>query len=255
MGVLNVTPDSFSDGGKFLSLDKAIEHAKKMIYEGADIIDVGGESSRPGSAPVSEEEELRRVLPVIEQLAKENVRISIDTYKPKVAEACIKMGATIVNDIGGLSNPAMIQVVAEHKVGVIIMHMQGKPKSMQQDIHYGDLVDDIKHFFQDKIAAAKEAGVEEIILDPGIGFGKTVEHNLLLLKRLEEFSSLGYPLLIGTSRKSFIGKVTGAEVDDRLPGSIASNVIGILHGASIIRVHDVKKCKQAAMMADAVKNV
>jgi dihydropteroate synthase len=269
MGVLNVTPDSFSDGGKFVDVEKAVQHAQFMIQQGADIIDVGGESSRPGSDPVSEEEELQRVLPVVQRLVQEskvqegNTLFSIDTYKPKVAEACLQAGVHIVNDINGLRNPEMIEVVAEHNtqhkqspVPVIIMHMLGNPKTMQvqENITYDDVVEDIKMFFKERIQAAKAAGIQDIILDPGIGFGKTVEHNLQILKRLGEFRELGCPLLMGSSRKSFIGKLTGAEVDDRLPGSIASMTVAVLNGASIVRVHDVQETKQAVQVVQAIRD-
>lgn len=254
MGVLNVTPDSFSDGGKFIDTSRAVEHAQEILAAGADIIDIGGESSRPGSDPVSDEEELERVLPVIETLKKQtNAYISIDTYKSKVANACLEHGVQMVNDITGLTDDRMIEVVAAHHVPVVIMHMQGKSKTMQTDPHYEDVVGEIKKFFETQIEKATKAGITELILDPGIGFGKTFEHNMTLLKHLREFTSFGYPLLVGTSRKSFIGKITGQEVDDRLEGTIASNVIAIMNGAHIIRVHDVKELKAAALVADAIR--
>ncbi|MDP2637362.1 MAG: dihydropteroate synthase [bacterium] len=255
VGILNVTPDSFSDGGLFFDKEKAIAHAKKMIQEGADIIDIGGESTKPGSDSVSEEEELKRVKPIIERLRKETaVPISIDTYKPRVAEECLKMGAQIVNDVTGLRNEEMIQVVARYKAPVVLMHMKGVPKSMQEDPTYTDVVQEIKEFFKERIWAAREAGIQDIILDPGIGFGKTLKHNLQILKRLGEFKELGYPILVGTSRKSFIGKLTGdSSVEDRLEGSIASMVIAIMNGATLVRVHDVKPAKRAIQISDAIK--
>jgi dihydropteroate synthase len=256
MGILNVTPDSFSDGGDFIDVDKAVQRAKQMVDEGADIIDVGGESSRPGSDPVSEEEELRRVKPVIEKLSKEiKVPISIDTYKPSVAEECIKAGASIVNDISGLRDKKMIEVAAKHKVSVVIMHMLGEPKTMQEEISYNDVVDDIKNFLKERISAAKVAGITDIMIDPGIGFGKTTEQNLLILKKLKEFKTLNCPVLIGTSRKSFIGNITNSPVDQRLEGTLASISIAIMNGADIIRVHDIKECKRAAQIAAAIRDV
>ena len=254
MGVLNVTPDSFSDGGRYFdNLEAAVTHAKKMVAEGADIIDVGGESSRPGSEPVSEEEELRRVLPIIKRLAKEiSVPISIDTYKPPVAEACLQAGASIVNDITGLASPDMAAVVAKHKAVIIIMHMQGQPKTMQVNPQYQDIIKDISTFFKQQIAVAKKAGISEIILDPGIGFGKSIENNLAILKHLSEFKKLKLPVLVGPSRKSFIGKITGAALEDRLPGTIAAIVAARMNGASIVRVHDVAECKQALQIVDAI---
>jgi len=255
VGILNVTPDSFSDGGLFFDTEKAIAHAKEMIQEGADIIDIGGESTKPGSVPVSEEEELRRVKPIIERLRKETtVPISIDTYKPRVAEECLKLGVQIVNDVTGLRNEEMIRVVAQYKAPVVLMHMKGMPKSMQENPVYTDVVQEIKEFFKERIQAAREAGIQDIILDPGIGFGKTVEHNLQILKRLGEFKDLGYPILVGTSRKSFIGKLNdGAPVEQRLEGSLASMVIAIMNGATMVRVHDVKPAKRAIQIADAIK--
>jgi len=253
MGILNVTPDSFSDGGQFFDVEKAVVHAKQMAADGADIIDIGGESSRPGSDPVSEEEELRRVLPVVERLLEEvGVSLSIDSYKPRVVEECLKRGVHIVNDIEGLRNDGMIDVVARYNVPVIIMHMLGKPKTMQQGIVYSDVVVDIKIFFEKQVTKAKEKGVNYIILDPGIGFGKSVEHNLELLHRLDEFLDMGCPLLVGTSRKSFIGLLTGAQSSDRLAGSIASSLMALERGASILRVHDVSEMKQALTIWSAV---
>ncbi|MAG72817.1 dihydropteroate synthase [archaeon] len=253
MGILNVTPDSFSDGGLYVNAEKAVMHAKEMVAEGADIIDVGGESSRPGSDPVSVEEELRRVLPVIERLVQEvNVPISIDTTKWQVAAKCLEAGAHILNDISGLADDKMIDVVAKYNVPVCIMHMQGIPKVMQQNPAYGDVITDIITFFEERIQKAKNAGISQLILDPGIGFGKKLEHNLTILKRLNEFTTLGYPLLVGTSRKSFIGKISNVQADDRLEGTIASNVIAVMNGANIIRVHDVKESKRAMEVVDAV---
>ena len=254
VGILNVTPDSFSDGGEHFSTDMALAHAEKMAAEGADIIDVGGETSRPGSEPVSEEEELRRVIPVIERLTAEkfSLPISIDTYKPKVAEEALAAGASILNDITGLTNPGMRAVAGHAKAPVILMHMQGAPKTMQENPTYTDVIADIKEFFETQIALAKKDGITDIILDPGIGFGKTLEHNLLIIKRLREFTDLGFPILVGPSRKAFIGTLTGgAPVSDRLEGTLAAAVMARMNGASYFRVHDVKACRRALQIADA----
>ncbi len=256
MGVLNVTPDSFSDGGMFINLDKAVEQAKRMVKDGANIIDIGGESSRPGSGPVSEKEELKRVKPVIQTLVKEiKVPISIDTYKPKVAKECLKLGVNIVNDISGLRNKEMIKIVAKYKTPVVIMHMKGIPKNMQENPTYEDVVNEIKEFLEERINEAKKSEINDIIIDPGIGFGKATEHNLQILKRLNEFKTLGCPILVGPSRKSFIGNITGLPVNERLEGTLASISIAIINGANIIRVHDVKECKRAVQIADAIRFV
>jgi dihydropteroate synthase len=256
MGILNVTPDSFSDGGFFNTLDAAVAHAKKMVTDGADVIDVGGESSRPGSEPLSEEEELARILPVVQRLVHEvSVPISIDTYKPGVADACLKAGAHLINDITGLTNKNMRTVAAENNVPVVIMHMQGSPKVMQHNPVYQDVLGEINAFFQRQINAARNAGVPHVIIDPGIGFGKTVEHNLLILRHLDIFKSLGCPLLVGPSRKSFIGTITGLPVNERLEGTIAAVTVAVMSGASIVRVHDVKECKRALQLVDAIRGV
>lgn len=254
MGVLNVTPDSFSDGGLFLDAERAIAQAQRLVEEGADIIDVGGESSRPGSDPVSEEDELKRVGPVVESLAAQlNVPVSIDTYKPSTADRCLALGATMLNDITGLRDTAMREVAARHDVPTVIMHMQGEPKTMQAEPTYGDVVSEVKDFLAQRVRDAQATGVRQVIIDPGIGFGKTVAHNMTLLKRLGEFNDLPYPLLVGVSRKSSIGAVTGAPVDERLPGSLAATAIAVLNGANIVRVHDVKECKQAVQVAEAIR--
>lgn len=253
MGILNVTPDSFSDGGLFLDVDKAVARGVRIVEEGADIVDIGGESSRPGSEPVTLEEEMKRVLPVIEKLVKEiDVPISIDTYKPEVAQAALAAGAKMVNDISGLRNNGMMQVIAEHGIPVVIMHIQGEPKTMQESPQYENVVEDIKGFFRNRIEEAQKAGIKDIIIDPGIGFGKTLEHNLEILRQLADFKELGYPILVGPSRKSFIGTITGLEVDDRLEGTIAACVMSAMNGASVVRVHDVKECHRALQVVDAV---
>lgn len=255
MGVLNITPDSFSDGGLFVDLGKAAAHAKQMLKDGADIIDIGGESTRPYSKAISEEEELKRVQPVIEKLLKEtNAPLSIDTYKPKVAEKCLESGAHLVNDITGLGNKEMLKVIARHNAPVVIMHMKGVPKNMQENPVYKDVVEEIKGFLSDRVSKAQKAGIDKVIIDPGIGFGKTREHNLQILKRLNEFRDLGCPILVGPSRKSFIGNITGLPVNERLEGTLASVVIAVMNGANIVRVHDVKECKRAVQIADAVKH-
>lgn len=257
MGVLNITPDSFSDGGLFFDEGKAVARAKEMVQEGADIIDIGGQSTRPNAQEISPEEELKRVRPVIERLVKEvSVPLSIDTYKFQVAKECIELGVQMVNDITGLRDPRMGEVIARHKIPVVIMHMQGTPETMQKNPIYGDVVNDIKEFFKERIQAARKAGIQDIVLDPGIGFGKTIEHNLQILRRTGEFQELGCPTLIGTSRKSFIGKLTGdLPVEERLEGTIASTVIAVMNGASLVRVHDVKAVKRALQITDAIKYV
>jgi dihydropteroate synthase len=259
MGILNVTPDSFFDGGQFFHLESALGHARRLIREGADILDIGGESSRPGAQPVPEEEELRRVVPVIRAIRQESaVPISVDTYKAAVAEAALEAGANIVNDISALRfDSRMVEVVARAGVPVVLMHMRGEPRTMQQNPVYADVVREIKEFFAERIAFARAHGIEKILIDPGIGFGKTVEHNLEILRRLGEFRELGCPILIGVSRKSFIGRLCGTAENplppsERLEGTIASNVIAVLNGAQIVRVHDVAAHKRALAIVDAI---
>jgi len=256
MGILNVTPDSFSDGGLFAKVEAAVEHAENMVAQGADIIDVGGESSRPGADTVSVEAEKARVLPVIERLVGTvEVPVSIDTYKSSVARDALSMGACIVNDITALrGDPDMASVVAEAGAPVILMHMKGTPKDMQLDPHYDSLISEITSFLRTRIQAAIDAGIpqNQIIIDPGIGFGKKVEHNLEIIRRLREFKSLGKPILIGTSRKSFIGKVLGLSTDDRLEGTAATIAVAIANGADIVRVHDVKEAARVVRMTDAI---
>lgn len=254
MGILNVTPDSFSENGLFFNQKKAIEHARQMVKDGAQLIDVGGESTRPGSLQTPEKEELRRVKPVIEALAKEiDVPISIDTYKPRVAEESIKAGASMVNDITGLASKGMLNAVKKYQVPVVVMHMKGKPKTMQKNPQYKDVVKEIKKFFKEKIAIARKAGIKDVIIDPGIGFGKTTKHNLQIIKRLKEFKELQCPILIGPSRKSFIGSITSLPVDERLEGTLAAVAISVINGANIVRVHDVKECFRAVKIADAIR--
>ena len=255
MGIVNITPDSFSDGGKYLHAEAAVQHAKRLVTEGADILDLGAETTKPGSDPVTEEEELKRLLPVLDALLKDQeikIPISIDTYKPKVAEECLKRGAHIINDVTGMQNPKMREIVAQYHVPVIIMHMQGSPKTMQQNPQYEDVVDDIINFLDQQIKVCQAEGITQIICDPGIGFGQAVEQNLEILKRLKEFEILNVPIMVGTSRKSFIEKTVGGNTDDRLEGTIASNVVALLNGAQIFRVHNVKECKRALDLAAAI---
>lgn len=253
MGILNVTPDSFSDGGRFLDHDKAKNRALEMEENGADIIDIGGESTRPGAEKVELDVELERTIPVIEALRKETeIPISIDTYKSAVAKEALDAGANIVNDISALRfDPGLGELVGEREVPIILMHMQGKPKTMQKNPTYEDPVGDIKAFLNDRIEEAVELGIsrDKIIVDPGIGFGKKYEDNYEILRRLEEFETLNAPLLLGTSRKSFIGDTLDLPTDERVEGTIASNVVGVLKGASILRVHDVKENHRALKVA------
>ncbi len=257
MGVLNVTPDSFSDGGLFFDKEKAIAHGLRMVEEGADFIDIGGESTRPGSKPIELEEELRRVIPVVESLSREvDVPISIDTFKSTVAERAIEAGAEIINDISGLHfDPDLGKVAVKEDVPLILMHTRGTPETMQKDVHYDSLFSEILQYLKESIQRAESAGLEpqQIIIDPGIGFGKTLEDNLLIIKNLSEFRILGKPILLGTSRKSFIGKILNAEVNDRLEGTLSSIAICALNGAHIIRCHDVLQAKKAIAVADAIR--
>ncbi len=255
MGILNVTPDSFSDGGLFNDVDTAVTHGKKMVTDGVDIIDIGGESTRPGATPLSEKEELARILPVITQLLEEvSVPISIDTYKPHVADVCLKVGAHLINDITGLINPEIRKIAAKHNAPVVIMHMKGTPKTMQQNPAYQDLLREITTFFQEQTTIARKEGIQQIIIDPGIGFGKTVEHNLQILKHLEIFKTLHCPICVGPSRKSFIGTITGLSAKERLEGTLAALTISIMNGANIVRVHDVNECNRAIQVIDAIRS-
>ena len=259
MGVLNVTPDSFSDGGRYFDQDKAIAHGMRMVEEGADLIDVGGESTRPGSKPLALEEELKRIIPVIETLAgKVDVPISIDTYKSAVASRAIDVGAQIINDISGLHfDPAVAKVAAKQDTPLVLMHIRGTPETMQKEVHYPSLLSEILQSLRESIQKAESYGVDpdQIIIDPGIGFGKNLEHNLLIIKHLSEFRVLGKPILLGTSRKSFIGKILNAEVDQRLEGTLSTIAIGVLNGAHIIRCHDVLPARKVIAVADAIRKV
>ena len=259
MGIVNVTPDSFSDGGKFAATNLAIEHALKLAEEGADILDIGGESTRPNATPVSLQEELDRVIPVIEALVKQfkqvNIPISIDTYKPQVMQAAIAAGASMVNDIRALQEDGALETVAKTNVGICLMHMQGTPKTMQQNPQYNDVVNDVKEFLAARLQASIHAGVAKnrILLDPGFGFGKTREHNVTLLQNLESFADLSQPLLVGLSRKSVLGQMTGNDVNARLYASIAASVIATMKGAKILRVHDVKATVEALKVVSAIQ--
>jgi dihydropteroate synthase len=255
MGVVNVTPDSFSDGGLYLDPGAAIAHGEELVRDGAEILDVGGESTRPGAAEVNAEEELARVEPVVNGLAGGEAVVSIDTSKAVVAEAALDGGAEIVNDVTALrGDPEIGALCAERGAGLVLMHMRGNPRTMQENPVYEDVVDDVKAFLSERMEAAVAAGVDEerVWLDPGIGFGKTLEHNLELLRRLGELRALGRPLVIGTSRKSFIGKVDGSPPGERLGGTIASSVLAAAEGADVLRVHDVAEVAQALKMAQAI---
>ncbi len=256
MGIINRTPDSFSDGGNFLDLEIAASAALEMVHSGADIIDIGGESTRPGAFSVSADQEMDRVLPLIERLSKETEAIiSIDTNKARVAEAALNCGASLINDITGLrGDPEMAGVVARHGVPVVIMHIKGTPSNMQNEPKYDNLIEEIIAYFNESIRIADSAGIDrdKIIIDPGIGFGKRLEHNLRILKELYRFKILGRPIMIGTSRKSFIGQILGAGVTGRLMGTAASTALAIANGANIIRVHDVKELTEVARVTDSI---
>ena len=255
MGVVNVTPDSFFDGGRFLRFDHAVGHAIDLVEHGADILDVGGESSRPGSDPTPEQEELERVAPVIRELVRTvSVPISIDTYKPSVARACLALGAKIVNDITGFEDAEMRRVTAEAGAAAVIMHMRGTPKTMQREIEYTDVVGEIREYLLGQAEALRAAGVTDIAIDPGIGFGKTAAHNFEILNRLGELANAGYPVLVGPSRKSFLGSLpSNLPPEDRLEGAIAACCAAVMHGARIVRVHDVQACKRAVEVIDRVR--
>lgn len=263
MGIINLTPDSFSGDGLYQGTRQAaqgtsiIDFVQKMVKDGADIIDVGGESTRPGARPISVQEELKRTIPAIKILAKKiKVPISIDTYKPEVAKQALDNGAAMVNDITGLRNSEMIKVVAKYKAAVVITHMQGNPQTMQNNPKYVSLTDEIIEYLEKSISRAVEQGInnEKILIDPGIGFGKALGHNLEILKSLREFKILGRPVLIGPSRKSFIGKILKVEPEDRLSGTVSSCLLAVSNGADMVRVHDVKEVKQALRIADAILN-
>ena len=258
MGILNITPDSFSDGGKYLTLNEALKRAHEMIEEGVDIIDIGGESTRPGSEPVSLDEELKRIIPIIEALKKDSdIAISVDTYKPQVMKEAIDRDVAMINDVYALRQPGAIDVIKHSKVGVCLMHMQGTPQTMQINPHYTNVVSEVKSFLEARANDLVSEGVEKsrMILDPGFGFGKTFEHNITLLQHLESFKSLKLPLLVGLSRKSFIRKILNGEHDDHLSGSIAAAIFSVIKGAKILRVHDIKETKSALNIINVAQGI
>jgi dihydropteroate synthase len=254
MGIVNVTPDSFSDGGRYLDPEAAIAHGRELRAAGADILDVGGESTRPGAAAVGAREEAARVLPVIEALAADGARVSVDTSKAEVAAAALDAGAEIVNDVTALTDPAMASLCAAAGGGLVLMHMKGTPRTMQDDPAYDDVVAEVREFLAERIEVATAAGVdrERIWVDPGIGFGKTVDHNLELIARLDRIADLGRPVVIGASRKNFIGAITGRPVEERLGGSLAAAVVAAAGGAGVLRVHDVAATVEALRVADPI---
>ena len=254
MGVVNVTPDSFSDGGSFLDTAAAVAHGRRLRAEGADLLDIGGESTRPGAEPVGESEEIARVVPVVRALAQEGARVSIDTMKLAVAEAAVQAGASYVNDVSAFTaDPELAGFVASARVDCCLMHMRGEPRTMQDDPRYEDVVDDVRAHLEQRMEFAIREGVREerIQVDPGIGFGKTIEHNLELLRRLDEIVTLGRPVVVGTSRKSFLGRLTGRDVTERVPGTIATNVLALERGARVFRVHDVAAVRDALVVTAA----
>ena len=258
MGILNITPDSFSDGGKYLTLNEALKRAHEMIEEGVDIIDIGGESTRPGSEPVSADEELKRIIPIIEALKKDSdIAISVDTYKAEVMKEVIDMDVAMINDIYALSQSGAIDVIKHSKVGICLMHMQGTPQTMQINPQYTNVVNEVKLFLEARANDLVSEGIDKsrMILDPGFGFGKTFEHNIELLQHLESLQSLKLPLLVGLSRKSFIRKILSGEHDDHLSGSIAAAIFSVIKGAKILRVHDVKETKSALKIINVAQGI
>lgn len=258
MGILNITPDSFSDGGQYLTLDEALKRAHQMIEEGVDIIDIGGESTRPGSEPVSADEELKRITPIIEALKKKSdIAISVDTYKPQVMKVVIGMDVAMINDVYALSQSGAIDIIKQSHVGICLMHMQGTPKTMQQNPHYTNVVSEVKLFLEARAKHLMSEGIDKsrIILDPGFGFGKTFEHNIELLQQLESFQTLKLPLLVGLSRKSFIRKILNSDYDDHLSGSISAAIFSVIKGAKILRVHDVKETKSALKIINIAQGI
>ncbi len=255
MGVVNVTPDSFSDSGRFLGTQQAVEYARILIEEGADILDIGGESSRPGAEPVGLDEELRRVMPVLEKLGGLPVPVSVDTCKPEVMRRAIAAGAAMVNDINALREPGALEAVAEGQAAVCLMHMQGEPRIMQQDPHYADVVSEVTAYLARRVKAARQAGIarERIVVDPGFGFGKKTGHNLELLRGLPRIAGLGQPVLVGLSRKSLLGKITGKPVADRVFASVAAALLAVERGAALVRVHDVAATRDALLVLNAIE--
>lgn len=257
MGVLNITPDSFSDGGKFMDVNEALSHARQMVEDGADFIDVGGQSSRPGADEISVEEEIKRVMPVISELKKSvDIPVSIDTYRSEIADEALSAGALIVNDISGFRiDQNMLKVIAKHKATAVAMHMKGMPKNMQDSPQYDNVVKEVGAFFEDVVWRVNVENITQLILDPGIGFGKNVEHNMALIKNIVELKKLDCPIMIGVSRKSMIEKLVGGRTGDRLEGTVALNTIAILNGVQVIRVHDVKAGVRTARIVDEYKKV
>lgn len=255
MGVINVTPDSFSDGGLLSSSAAAIEHGRRLAAEGADILDVGGESTRPGAAPVLADDELRRVLPVIEGLRGLDVPLSVDTSKPAVMAEVLRSGADMINDVAGFRAPGALEAVAGSAAALCVMHMQGEPRTMQANPHYADVVSEVADFLAQRAEAAQSAGIARarIAIDPGIGFGKTLEHNLELLRNLGKLASRGWPVLIGVSRKSMLGKITGRATSERVHASVAAALLAVINGATIVRVHDVRATRDALDVYDAIR--
>jgi len=256
MGVVNVTPDSFSDGGHFLQAQAAVDHARRLIEEGADLLDVGGESTRPGAAPVTLDEERRRVLPVIEALSGAGVPLSVDTQKPELMREAVAAGATLINDVNGFEAPGALAAVAGSDCAICIMHRQGDARTMQQAPQYSDVVAEVDAWLRQRAAAAEQSGIvrDRIVVDPGFGFGKTLEHNLALLRGLEVIAAAGYPVLTGLSRKSMIGALTGKPVGERMAGSVAAALLAAQRGAAILRVHDVAATRDALAVWSAVKS-
>jgi dihydropteroate synthase len=255
MGVINVTPDSFSDGGRFFSVTAAVAHARQLIAEGADLLDVGGESTRPGAAVVTLDEERRRVLPVLEALADAGVPLSVDTQKPELMCEAVAAGAVMINDVNGFEAPGALAAVAGSDCAICIMHKQGNPQTMQQAPQYADVVADVRDYLRQRIAAAEQAGIsrDRMVIDPGFGFGKALDHNLELLRRLDVIAALGVPVLAGLSRKSMIGTITGRDAGDRVAGSVAAALLAVQRGAAIVRVHDVAATRDALAVWKAVK--
>ena len=255
MGIVNVTPDSFSDGGRFGSVEAAVQRARQLIDEGADILDIGGESTRPGAAPVAAAEELDRVLPVLERIADSPVPLSIDTYKPEVMVAALAAGASMVNDVKALREPGALDAVVSSDAAVVLLHMRGTPQTMQLEPNYGDVVGEVCAFLHDRIAVCEAAGIdrERIVVDPGFGFGKTKAHNIELLRHLEKVTVLGLPVLAGLSRKSVLGTITARNVGERVPSSVAAALVAVYRGAAIVRVHDVGATRDALAVYGAIE--
>jgi dihydropteroate synthase len=255
MGILNVTPDSFSDGGRFLAPEAAIARAQQMIKEGADILDIGAESTRPNAEPVPADRELARLLPVIEALGGIGVPLSIDTSKPEVAAACLAAGARIINDVTGLRHPEMAPTIARHNAACVIMHMRGTPQTMDSQTSYGDVVAEVLSFLSERVALARASGISDLAIDPGIGFAKQIHHNFEILRRFAEFNALGLPVVAGPSRKRFLGTLADMEpVENRVDGTVAAVTIAVLNGAKVIRVHDIAPARRAIAVAQAVRN-